>query len=216
MRRRVVAAAIATAVGSALLTGCGGDDQPEQALVTNPGLDGVATSPGPDDADATSPPPAATSTPRAPSTSVKVDAVVQVDASAQVAAFVDFVRARAESMNLGYATRQLERLTTPAEHDRQVKVINWAASQGYAVPDRPRVAVVGSRTNATGNATLDVCLWLPSTEFVSRVSGLPVGEGVPAAWRPASATLTRQNDGWQVARLADAHRQHPINCGGLT
>jgi hypothetical protein len=211
-RARVSAVAVALVVG-AVLGGCS-EEAPGSEMVSNPRLDGSATATPPDPDDASTP--TSSPAPRAPSATVTVDAVLQTEGSAPVQAFIAFVRAHAESVNTGYATTELSQVATAAEHARQVDVIDWAASQGYAVPDRPRVAVLASSTDAAGQVILDVCLWLPSTEFVSRVSGLPVDAEVPDTWRPASATLTRHNDGWRVARLADAHRQHPISCGGLT
>jgi hypothetical protein len=211
MRARAAAVAVALVVG-VVIGGCS-EEAPESEMVSNPRLDGAATSTEPDPDDAS---PSSSPEPRAPSVTVTVDAVLQTEGSAPVQAFLAFVRAHAESVNTGYATTELSRVTTAPEHARQVDVIDWAASQGYAVPDHPRVAVLASSTDPAGDVLLDVCLWLPSTEFVSRVSGLPVDPEVPDTWRPAGATLTRHNDGWRVARLADAHRQHPISCGGLT
>jgi hypothetical protein len=124
--------------------------------------------------------------------------------------------ASAKSVNTGRATDELEAVATGPLLAEQVEVIEWAASQGLAVPDRPRVAVVAADTAGDRSASLDVCLWLPSTEFVSRATGIPVDAAVPDAWRPARATLARHNDRWQVARLADADERSSINCGGLT
>jgi hypothetical protein len=215
MTRRTVVPVLVVAAVVAALGGCGGDGVPETEMVSNPRLDGEPT-PAEPETDATTASPPSSTAAGPPSTSVTVDALVQVDAPAQVDAFVTFVRAHAESVNTGYATSELEGVTTADQLARQAKVISWAASQGYAVPDRPRVAVIDAAKAAGGEAKLDVCIWLPSTEFVSRVSGLPIDETVPAAWRPASATLTMHNDGWRVARLTGADRQHPISCGGLT
>jgi hypothetical protein len=217
MTRRAVVPALVLAL-VAILAACGGDAAPQSEMVSNPRLDGQPTQAEPETGSTTPSPssPSSSATVRAPSTSVIVDAQVRVDAPAQVEAFITFVRAHAESVNTGYATNELKGATTADQLARQAKVISWAASQGYAVPDRPRVAVVDVEKAGAGQARLDVCIWLPSTEFVSRVSGLPADEAVPATWRPASATLTMHNDGWRVARLADADRQHPINCGSLT
>lgn len=214
MRRRAVVPALVTAL-LVTLGGCGGDAAPDSEMVSNPRLDGHPTETEPEQA-VTTPSQSSSTNVEAPSTNVDVDALVRVDAPAQVDAFVTFVRAHAESVNTGYVTRELEGAATTGQLARQAKVIDWAASQGYAVPDRPRVAVVGVDKAGAAEARLDVCMWLPSTEFVSRISGLPVDESVPATWRPASATLTMHNDGWKVARLSDADRQHPIDCGGLT
>jgi hypothetical protein len=202
------------AVAATALVGCSAGAEPQPETVSNPRLDappssasGPTTSTG--SADVPNPPVA---TP--PSLDVRVEAEVLVSPGADVRALLMFVEEHARSVNAGYSTPRLRAVTAPALLAGQEEVIGWAGSQGYGVPDRPRVAVVAA-ARAGQTSYLDLCLWLPSTEFVDRATGAAVDPSVPATWKPARATLARHNERWRVDRLANADEQKPTVCGGL-
>jgi hypothetical protein len=185
-----------------------------------PATGGDQSSTSPETSTATSgngsPPVPVSTDPVEVSTKVTVDADMRVEQSGATEAFIEFVRAHAEAVNTGYPTDALKAITTPRQLAKQARTITWAGEHGLGVSNHPRVGIVGARDTGTDEAWLDTCLWLPSTEFVDRASGLPVNGSVPAVWKAAGATLTRQNDVWRLDTLVQATEENTTNCGVLT
>ena len=95
-------------------------------------------------------------------------------------------------------------------------MVAFAAQHGYVVPDVPRVAVVSATTPTAGTASLGVCLWLPSTEYVDADTGQPPSGPVPERWVPAVATLSEGSVTWMVDMLTSPDNISTVNCRGLT
>lgn len=207
---KALAATLAVVAGG-ILAACTEEAVPQPEAISNPRLDAppsdvsstTSTTTGPAGADATP-----------PSMDVSVQADLQVTAGTDVEVLLQFIEEHARSVNAGYSTPRLRAVTSAALLADQEDVIGWAGSQGYGVPDHPRVAVVAAERSAR-TSSFDVCLWLPSTEFVNRATGESVDPRVPAAWKPARATLTRHNVRWRVDRLANSDEKPATMCGGL-
>ena len=210
----------ALGVGLALVAlmaaACDGASSDEVEPSASPGGDRSSTSPDQPSAPSDSPtvPMSTDSVPV--STKVSVDSDVRVEETGATDAFLEFVRAHAEAVNTGYPTDALRAVTTRGQLAEQKRVITWAGEHGLGVSARPRVGIVGSQRTGASGVTLDTCSWLPSTEFVDRASGLPVEGSVPALWKAASGTLTRQNGGWRLATLVQADEKNTTSCGVLT
>jgi hypothetical protein len=147
---------------------------------------------------------------------VRLDLRLEVPESDATKAFAAYVMEHARSVIAGAPTTRLREITSSAEYDRQVQVVGEAKDRGLTVPTRPQVTVLESRPAGSGATLLGVCLYLPSTEFVDRVTGVsPAGE-VPDTWVPAVATVANETLTPVVDKLGQPGTTFAPACGGLS
>jgi hypothetical protein len=168
-------------------------------LPTFPSLDPTAGSAGP-------------STPP-----VHVDVRLSVPASPATEALVAYTRAHAESVIAGRSSAELRAVTSRHLLAYQQQVIAAARAKGFAVPTRPRMAVVSGSDAGPGRKRLGVCYWLPSVQYIDASSGAPTDE-VPSTWVGAVALVTRVRSAgrpmtWIVAKVEAPTKRDEVDCG---
>jgi hypothetical protein len=146
---------------------------------------------------------------------VEVRARLEVEPSTATRALVRFVREHAVSVNRGHVTPGLRAVAAPAELRRQRQVVRDARAQGYAVPTRPQLAIVSVAGRSARAVHLEVCLWLPSVEYVDAASGRPAAGQVPRQWAPVRATVGMYQMTRMVDKLVPARPDDDDFCGGL-
>lgn len=211
-RRRLLAVAALT--GMLGVTACSGTP-----LSGDPSGQSV-----PDDASVVHHNPAASVEPSAspapsPAASSQVRVVVRGSAqdTAATTALVTFVRAHAASMRSGEALPALKRVSTPAQWARQQRLVRRADREGLTVPRQPVVRLKQVRAHeeqSPPRVEVDVCFWLPSTEYRDTSDAEPNTAAVPKRWLPAVATLVRKKMTWRVDTIVPPQAKERIECGG--
>jgi hypothetical protein len=192
----------------AVVAGCSSDTGPDPEPVHNAGLS--------DPGDAGTPKTPSEPTPAAVTTGpVRVSTMLRVPASGATRALTAYVEAHARSVITGGARPALRAVTSDAEYRRQLRVIAQARDQGLTVPRRPRLAVVAVRSTAS-RVDADVCLWLPSTEYLDPATGVSPAGPVPQEWLPAVAHIIRAPTTWIVDKLSTPETEFAPDCGGLS
>lgn len=150
-----------------------------------------------------------------PSERLRVEVTSRVGTGPETQAFTSYLRARTESFRTGSSTPALRAQTTKRELRRQQMLVTSAMQSGFTVPARPRAAVV-DRHRVTATATLlQVCLYLPSTEYVDKITGeSPYGD-VPRRWQAAVVRLVNTHVTWKVDKVVPPPDQGGSNCRGL-
>lgn len=159
---------------------------------------------------------------RAPATSsasardaVRVEVSLKVGASRETKALTAYLRARTESFLRGSITPRLRAHATRSEFRRQRGLVRSAVEGGFTVPARPRAAVIGRQRPAPKTTVLDVCFYLPSTEYLDQTTGKsPYGE-VPRRWQPATVRMVKSPVTWKVAKVVPPPKQGGPTCRGL-
>ena len=210
--RHVVAGALLAAVGLGV-AGCWSDAAGSPDPVHIPG---ATSSSDPTEPASTSDGSGAPSDAVVTTGPVRVDVQLRVPKSAATEAFASYVEEHARSVIGGSPTPGLRDVTSPAEYDRQVQVVNDARDRGLVVPTRPQVAVVAARSTDDGETELGVCLYLPSTEFVDKITGVSPAGQVPDTWAPAVATVAKETLTPVVDKLGQPGTTFAPDCGGLS
>ncbi len=195
--RAVVLVAIVVAC---LTVGCSSAADPSPDPVSKvPGLDA----------------PTASQTPQVtPHPKVRVGLVLKVEPSSVTAAFSAFLKSRTQSFLAGRPLASLAQLATRRELTRQRGLISSALDRGLTVPAKPRAAVLDMRRSGQRRAVLDVCFYLPATEYVDEATGSSPYGPIPHQWQPAVVSLTRSSVTWKVDKLLPP-KPGSFECKGL-
>ncbi len=114
-----------------------------------------------------------------------------------------YVAARTQSLRDQRLVPAMVHLSTFTWLLDQREVMLDAKRRGWTVPADPTVSVEDVTVQGP-DALAEVCLWEPSTGFVARRTGAPVGSA-PDQWTPFDVKMVQIEDGWLVdgAALGD-------------